>query len=395
MALRKRCLRQAQGGKALGQQRVKVHPVAKSRAAQRFVIVQKAGLVKPHVSRQRAKDVCVGFGVAQRGNGGAVQQHIGVAVRRVNVPVLQLRGGGQDVIGVISRVGLKLLEHHREQVIPLETAHHMAGLRRHRHRVAVVDDQGFDLRAKGVGGGRQQIIANRAHVQRARHVVWKAAQQLGPLQRCLVDVEQARTAEQHTASAMPPGANQRGQARHRACCIAATAHALHAIVEPDGGGLPVHQTFAIVARQTFNLRGGYTAHGGSTFRCPLQRPRPQFGPADGVPGKVVVVQPVMRDELVHQGQRQGCVGAGQQGDVFVAFFGGFRIPGINAHQPRACALGLLHIAPKMQVAANRVAAPDDDEFGFGKKLHAHADLAAQRLGKAFPASRRANRAVQP
>jgi hypothetical protein len=48
----------------------------------------------------------------------------------------------------------------------------------------------------------------------------------------------------------------------------------------------------------------------------------------------------------------------------------------------------------MQVAANRVAAPDQDELCLGKKLHLHAHLAAQRLHQGFGTGRRADGAVQ-
>ena len=47
-----------------------------------------------------------------------------------------------------------------------------------------------------------------------------------------------------------------------------------------------------------------------------------------------------------------------------------------------------------QTARTIRAAPDDDQLGFGKKLHPHADLAPQRLRQAFAASSGANGAVQ-
>ena len=38
----------------------------------------------------------------------------------------------------------------------------------------------------------------------------------------------------------------------------------------------------------------------------------------------------------------------------------------------------------MQIAGNRVAAPNDDEFGLRKKLHPHADLGAQGIDQPSP-----------
>lgn len=94
--------------------------------------------------------------------------------------------------------------------------------------------------------------------------------------------------------------------------------------------------------------------------------RSRSGSQPSVAGDVVVVQPVVRDQLVHQRQCQRRVGAGAQGNVLVAFVGRLALAGVNAHQLGAIALGLLGIAPEVQVAADGVAAPDDDELRFGK-----------------------------
>ena len=67
-----------------------------------------------HVRGQLAKDLRIALGLALRRNGRAIQQHIGVALGAVYVPVLQLGGGRQHVVGVISGVGLKMLQHHGE-----------------------------------------------------------------------------------------------------------------------------------------------------------------------------------------------------------------------------------------------------------------------------------------
>ena len=193
---------------------------------------------------------------------------------------------------------------------------------------------------------------------------------------------------------MPPGPDQRGQADHGAGGIAAAPGALHAVVQADGGGLAVHQALAVVACQRGDLLHRHAAHLGSPLGRPLQGAFAQRGPAYGVLGQVGVVQPVVGDELVHQGQCQCGIGARAQGDVFVAFFGGFGFARVDAHQPCAVAFGLLHVAPEVQVAADGVAAPDQDELRLGKKLHLHADFAAQRVDQAFAACRRADRAVQ-
>ena len=102
----------------------------------------------------------------------------------------------------------------------------------------------------------------------------------------------------------------------------------------------------------------------------------------------------MGNQLVHQGQGQGGIGAGTQGNVLVAFVGGFGATRVYADQAGAIALGHLGQAPEMQVAGNRIAAPNEDELGLGKKLHLHTDLAPQGLGQALGTGSGANRTVQ-
>jgi hypothetical protein len=109
---------------------------------------------------------------------------------------------------------------------------------------------------------------------------------------------------------------------------------------------------------------------------------------------VVVVERVVHDQLVHQREGQRGVGAGQQRDVLVALVGGLGAARVDAHQLRAGALGGLRVAPEMQVAADRVAAPDQDQPRLGEVLDAHADLAAEGHRQAFGAGRGADGAIE-
>ena len=96
----------------------------------------------------------------------------------MHIPVFQLGGGGQQVVGVVGGVGLKVLQHHGEQVFAGKALHHPARVGRHRHRVAVVDHQRLDGRAELGTGWAQQVVADGAHVDGARP---PASQQFGPL----------------------------------------------------------------------------------------------------------------------------------------------------------------------------------------------------------------------
>ncbi|MCY1164457.1 hypothetical protein D9M73_43360 [compost metagenome] len=124
----------------------------------------------------------------------------------------------------------------------------------------------------------------------------------------------------------------------------------------------IDQALAVVTCQVFDLLHRHAANGGCTFRAPLQGTFTQGLPAHRVLRYVIVVQPVMGNQFMHQCQRKGSIGAWQQGNVLMAFFGGFAFARVYAHQPGTAAFGLASVAPEVQVAAYRVAAPDDDEF---------------------------------
>ena len=59
--------------------------------------------------------------------------------------MLELRCGGQDVVGVIGGIGLKMLKHHGKQIFTRKTLDDLPRLRRYRHWVAVVDHQGLNV----------------------------------------------------------------------------------------------------------------------------------------------------------------------------------------------------------------------------------------------------------
>ena len=372
---------------ALRQQALEVHGLAVGLAAKLLVRVFEAWLCETHVPCQVAKDLCIAARLALRRNRRAVEQHVGVAVGQVHVPVFELRGRRQDVVGPVGRIGLEMLQHHGEQVLARETLHHLRRVGRHGDRVAVVDHQGFDLRAKGGRGRAQQIVANGHHVDGA----WRApGQQVGALQHGPLHREGARAGQQQPARALAPRTGERGQAGHGAHGVGAAVRTLHAVVQANGGGLGG----APVLRQLTDLRHGQAADRSGPLGRPLQGARAQGLPAQGVARDVVVIQPIVHDQLVHQRQRQRRIGAGQQLQVLMAFVRSLGAARVDAHQACPRALGLLGITPEMQVAANRIAPPDHDEARLGEELHAHAHLAAQRVHQALAARRGANGARQ-
>ena len=75
------------------------------------------------------------------GQRGARQLHVVMAVREVEVGVLQERGGGQQDVGVVGGVGLELLQHHGEQVLAAQAREHHVLVGRDGRGIGVVDHQ--------------------------------------------------------------------------------------------------------------------------------------------------------------------------------------------------------------------------------------------------------------
>ena len=274
-----------------------------------------------------------------------------------------------------------MFQHHREQVFTRKTFHHFHRLGCHRHRVAVVHNHGVDQ------ARRVQRVADGAHVDQRRFGI---AVQVGPLQTHVVGARVVRGAHQHTTGAVTPGAGERGQAGDGTYCIAAAATALHTVVQAYARRCGVR----VVVRELANVFCVQSADRCRAFGRPLQCAFAQSFKTQGVLRDVVVVQPVVRDEFVHQRQGQRRIRAGLDGQVQIAFVGGLAAARVNAHQARAMAFGFLRDTPEMDVAGDGVAAPDDDQFGFGKETHLHAELAAQRVGKRVATGIRANGAVE-
>ena len=270
-----------------------------------LVGVSKAGFIKTHGPGQFAKDLRIGFGLAHRRNGRLVQRDPGVAVAGVHVQVFELGGGGQHVVGKVGGVGQKMFKHHGEKVGARKTLHHLARLRRHRHRVAVVDHHGLNARAKGaavfqdVVGVAQQVASDGAHIDRARLAT---AQKIRALQGDRIDRRlcPARCREQQASASMPPCPHQTRQQRNQAHCIAAAARALHAVVQPNRRALRA----AISLCKPAHIVGADSAHLGYSFRWPGQGLGAQGLEAARaglhIRGDVVGIQPIVRDQFVHQ-----------------------------------------------------------------------------------------------
>ncbi|MNO48279.1 hypothetical protein D3C76_386120 [compost metagenome] len=305
--------------------------------------------------------------------------------------MLQLRRGWQQDVGVIGGVGLEMFQHHGEQVLAGKALSDFRRLGRHRHRIRVVHDQRFDLRAELGRGLTQQVIADGAHVDGARLA---ARAQLRTLQCTEIDREGVRRRQQGTAGGLSPGANQGRQTGDVAHRHAAATHALQAVVEADRHGLAALACLTVVPRQLEHFLGGDAADLRGALRRPLLHALLELFEAQGVLGDVRLVQQILGDQHMHHAERQRRVGARHQRNMLVAFFRRERAVGIDGDELGAAPLGLLHAGPEVQVGGDRVAAPDQNQFGMLELFDIGAQLGADGVRVADTARGAADGAIE-
>lgn len=97
--------------------------------------------------------------------------------------------------------------------------------------------------------------------------------------------------------------------------------------------------------------------------CPFGDSGGQLVVAGGMTVDVVVVDEVVADQYMHDGQHQGDIGAGERLDEPVGRIGGHRADGIDDHDLGTVGPGLLDEGPQMAVGKSGVGGPQDDELG--------------------------------
>ena len=215
------------------------------------VILPEVGIGEAHGPGKATEDFAVGQALAHRGDGGTVEREVGVSVGFEDVPVFELGGGGQQVVGVVCGVGLEVFEDDGKQVFASQTGVNGVLIRRHRGGVAVVDDEGFDGRAglcgcgagvdgpggmmgAGAAGGiKAECVAQANHVEGAGLL---AVQKVGAFEGGFIQMKGAAAAEQDASAWVTPVADQRGQCGDVPHGHATGGVALQAIVDADGSG---------------------------------------------------------------------------------------------------------------------------------------------------------------
>ena len=82
-----------------------------------LVVLVEAAVGVAHGLGEAAEDGAVGPRLAHGGDRGPVECQKMVAVHPLQVPVLGLCGGGQEIVGVVGGVGLEVLQDDGEKVL--------------------------------------------------------------------------------------------------------------------------------------------------------------------------------------------------------------------------------------------------------------------------------------
>ena len=347
-----------------------------------LVAFAKAALLEPHSFCQEAEYFGVRLRFAHRCDRRIVGEDVQVSVRRMHVDVLELRRRWEHDVRVVGGIGQEHVVDHAEEVLARKSGDDLHGLGGDRDRVGVVNVDRANRRIVLV----EQRVADGRHVDRARIV----PDEIGPLERLVVDRVGAARREQGAARRIAPGADQRGEAGRGAHRHAAAGVPLHPIVEPDHRGLDR----AVVPRQRNDVVGCETGDLRDAPRRVIAQAFHELLETQRVTRDVVVIEQVFRDEDVHHAQRQRGIGARQRREVHVTLLRGLAAVGIDRDQLGAAAFRLLHAAPQVQVRDDGIRAPDDDELGVFELFEIGADARPDGRGVACLARARAYCAIE-
>ncbi len=332
-----------------------------------FVGLAQGRMIEAHSRGQQPEHVRVGLGLAEGRDGRPVQAHVEMAVRLVDVVLLERGRGGQDDVGVVDGVGLEEVVDHREEVLARETLADLLALRRHRQRVRVVDEHGLHGRSER---GVEQDPSDLAHVEQAR----PRGREVRSLQGGGVGREGAGAGEQDAAPGMAPGPGDGGQAGDRAHGHARARMTIEPVVQADRYRLPGRA----LARQPLDVGRGQPRRLRHPRRVPLAHALAQGLGADRVALEVVAILETVPEDDVHQPQGQRAVRPRQEREVAVGLLRGARAEGVDGHEGRPAAPRLLDEGPEVDVGAHDVRAPGHDEARVHHRLRIEAHGLAQR-----------------
>ena len=142
---------------------------------------------------------------------------------------------------------------------------------------------------------------------------------------------------------------------------------LHSIIDTNcrglGGGVFARQLTNTRRRDARNLR--------RTFGGPGLHAFGQRSKAHGVLGHVIGIMQAFGDDHMHHGQGQRGVCTGANRNPFVGGLGGARVGRVDHDDACTLFARLLNKRPEVQVAGQRIAAPDQDQAAMGIGFRRH------------------------
>ena len=308
-----------------------------------------------------------------------------MAVREVHVPVFELRGGGQQIVGPVGRIGLEVLQHDGEQVLARQAAEHGIPVGRHVGGVGVVDHQRAHRRSADAGVARVQRLAQANHVDGAhgrRHV--------GTFERPAIEAEISTGRELDPASRTTPVSGHRRKAGDGSHRHATPGVSLQSVVYANERRLCAPELAAELADSI----GAYSRDGSRPLRRPLAHALLELVSAQRKTGQIVLVLHRLVEEHVHDGQRQGGVGARANAQPLVALLGGARAHRIDGDHLRAILARLEDKGPEVRIGRERVRSPQQDQVAVRQCLTVGAHRGAHRHHHAYLARRGTDGPVQ-
>src|SRR5690242_20388012 len=129
-----------------------------------------------------------------------------VPVGKVDVPMLELRGCGQNDVRPIGRVGLKVLEDDREKILTCQSTQNCIAVWSDRRRIGVVDDDCANWGSADAGVVSRQRLAEPDHVDRT-----DGRGEIGTLECLFIELEIGARRELYAATGTSPVAGDRRQ----------------------------------------------------------------------------------------------------------------------------------------------------------------------------------------
>ena len=310
-----------------------------------------------------------------------------MAVREIQIRVLEERGGGQQDVRVVRCISLDLLQRHREQVLSAKASQNRVLIRRHRRGIGVVNDHRLHRRVAQF----EQRRAELRHVHQPRRAAERRELlQVSPLERLAIQPVRMGRRELKSAADLFPGPGQSRQQRNRVHRQPSALAALHAVVQADHG----RAHGGILTRQAHDLFGGNPCQRRRSLRRVLLHLLAKLVETGRVTFDVIDIVQILSDQHVHHPQRQRRVAARVDEKMLVGELPRPVAMWIDDVKLRPIAARFHNKRPQVHIRTQNVRAPRQDQLRVAKLLGLGGEPVPERRRQRRAAGGRADRAVE-